>query len=72
MNKKYKRACTILNHIEHLLILASTVTGCIPISAFPSLIGIPVGIASSAVGIKICAITAVIKKYQSIMKENKK
>ena len=42
--------------------LVSTVTGCIPISAFSSLIGIPIEITNSAIGLKICAITAGIKK----------
>ena len=41
-------------------------------SSFASLVGIPVGIASSAVRIKICAITAIIKKYKSIISKNKK
>ena len=34
MNKKHKKVFTILNYIEHFLILASTVTECISISAF--------------------------------------
>ena len=42
---------------------------CVSISAFASLIGIPAGIASSAVGIKICTIAAIIKKYKSITKK---
>ena len=45
------------------------VTGCVSISAFASLVGIPVGIASSA--IKICAITVEIKKCKAIIKKNK-
>ena len=48
------------------------VTSCISISAFASLVAIPVGILSSAVRIKICAIIAVIKKYKSFIKEKKK
>ena len=48
------------------------VTGCVSISAFALLVAIPVGIASSAVGIKICAITAAIKKYKSIIMKKKK
>ena len=36
---------------------------------FTSLVGAPVGIASSAVGLKVCAIIAVIKKYKSIIKK---
>ena len=52
MSKKPKKVCTTLNYIEHFLILASTITGCVSISAFTSLIGIPVGILSSAIGLK--------------------
>ena len=61
-SKKPKRFCTTLNYIEHFLILASTITGCISISAFASLIGISVGIISSSIGLKICTIAAGIKK----------
>ena len=63
ISKKHKKVCTTVNYIEHFLILASTITGCISISAFTFLIGIPIGIASSAIGLKICVITAAIKKY---------
>ena len=62
MSKKYKKTCKYLNYGENLLILASTVTGCVSISAFASLVAIPAGITSSALGIKICPITAGIKK----------
>ena len=72
MNENYKKTCTYLNYVEHWLILVSTVTGCVSISPFPSLVAIPLGITSSALGIKICAITAVIKKYKSIIKKKKK
>ena len=48
------------------------VTGWISISAFASLVGIPIDITSSAVGIKICAITALIQKYKSIIKKKNK
>ena len=69
---KYKKTCKYLNYVEHLLILLSTVSGCISISAFASLVAILVGITSSAVGINICAITVGIKKYKSIIKKKKK
>ena len=49
MSKKHKKVCIVLNYIEHLLILVSTITGCLSISAFAYLVGIPVGITSSAV-----------------------
>ena len=52
--------------------LVSTVMGCVSTSAFVSLVAIPVGIASFATGLKICAITARIRKYKSIIKKKKK
>ena len=58
MNENYKKTCKYLNYLEQLLILVSTVTGCVSVSAFASLVAIPVGIMSSAVVIKIFAITA--------------
>ena len=72
MNRKHKKVYITLNCIEHFLILASTITGCISVSAFASLLGIPLGITSSAIGLKICAIVAGIKKYKSIIKKKKK
>ena len=72
MSEKYKKTCKYLNYVEHLLILASTVTGCVSISAFASLVCVPVGVMSYVVGMKICAITAGIKKYKSIIKKKKK
>ena len=58
LSKKHKKVCTTLNYIEHFLILASTITGCISVSAFASLIGILIGITSSAIGLKSFAIAA--------------
>ena len=53
MNKKHKKVCTTLNYIENFLILGSTITGCVSISSFASLVGILIGITSSAIGLKI-------------------
>ena len=72
LGKKHKRVCKILNYTKHLSILASTVTGHVFISAFASLIGISVGIASSVATIKICIINAKVKKHQSIIIRAKK
>ena len=54
---------TTLNHFVQFLIL---------VWAFASLVGIPIGITSSVIGLKICVITAGIKKYKSIIKKKKK
>ena len=72
MGNKHKKVCTTINYFEHSHFLASTITGCISIYVFASLIGIPKGITSSVMGLKICAITAGIKKYKSIIKKRKK
>ena len=72
MSKKNNNVCTTLHYIEHFLVLASTITGCVSISAFASLVGIPIGITSSAIGLKICAVAAGIQKYKSIIKKKKK
>ena len=61
-----------LNYVESLLILVSTVTGCVSISGFASLVPVTVVIMSSAVGIENCVITAGIKKYKSVIKKKNK
>ena len=76
MSKKHEKVFRVLNYIEHLLIAISTIAGCVSISAFASLVGIPIGITSSAIGLKIWVITTVIcviiKKYKSIIKKKRK
>ena len=61
-----------MNYIDLLLIAISAITGCVSISAFVALVGIPIGIASSTIGLKICVITAGIKTYKSIIKNKRK
>ena len=58
MSKRHKKFCKVLNYIEESLIIISTITGCVFISAFASLVGILVGITSSAIGVTVCVITA--------------
>ena len=72
MSRKHKRVCTTLTYIKHFLILAPKITGFISIFGFASLIGIPIGITSSARGSKICAVASGIKKSKSIIKKKKK
>ena len=72
MIEKHKKVCETLNYIEHFLILGSTITGCVSISVFASLVGIPIGITSSSIRLKIFPITAAIKKYKLIIKKKKK
>ena len=74
ISKRQKKVRTALNYIEHFLILVSTITitGFISFSTFTSLIGIYIGITSSAVGLEIYTIAAGIKKYKLIIKKKKK
>ena len=72
ISKKHKKVCTTLDYVEHFLIVGSAITRCVSISAFASLVGIPIGITRSAVGLKLCVTTAAIKKHKSIIKKQKK
>ena len=72
LHEKCKKTCNYLNYVEHLLLLVSTVVGWVLISAIASLVCFPIGITSSAVGMKICRITAGMKKHKSIIKKKKK
>ena len=64
LSKKHKNVYAIQNYIEYLLISAPAVTGCVSISAFTSLVGILLGIASSVIGKINFAIIAGIKSSQ--------
>ena len=66
MSKKHKKVSTTLNYTEYFLILSFAITGCVSMS----LVGIPIGITSTAIELKSFSIFAGIKK--SIIKEKKK
>ena len=68
MNRKHKR----FEQLFHFLVLVSAIAGCISVSAFASLLGVSIGITSSAIGLKTCAIDEGIKKYESIIHKKKK
>ena len=72
MSKNHKSVCRFLNYIDNSLIVISRITGCVSISAFVSLVGIPIGFTISTIGLKIFVITGGIKMYNSINKKNKK
>ena len=72
IGRKHTKVCTTLYYIELFLILVSTITGGISISAFASLLDIPVGNMSSAIGLKSCAITAGIKKNKTTIKKKER
>ena len=53
MSKKCKKIHMVLNHIENLVVLVSTITGCVLIYSFPSFIETDIGLAGFAVGLKM-------------------
>ena len=62
-SKKYNKTCQYLIYVERLIILVSTVTGCVCVR---------VGISNSAVGMKICTIAVGIKNFKSVIRKKKK
>ena len=63
MNEKHKKVCTAFNYFKHFLTFISAVSGWISIFAVATLFVVSLGIGSSAVGLRICAITAGIKRF---------
>ena len=59
--------CSVLNYFEHFLLFCL-----LSVTPFAALVGVPVVITSSALGIKISAITTGIKKYKLITKKKEK
>ena len=70
--QKAKEVCTTPDYIKHFHILAFAFTAFASVFAFAFLLDIPVGMVSSAVGLKICAIVAGIKKFKSKNKKKKR
>ena len=58
--------------LQILLVFVSAASGCVSVSEFALLFGVPESITSSAVGLTTYAITAGIQKYNSVIKKQKK
>ena len=63
LSKKHNKVYTGLNYINHLLILASLVTGCVSISDFSSLFHINININIIAISISRALIDSYIISY---------
>ena len=72
MSKKLKKICGVSNYIEDSLIAISAITGCVSVSAFASFFGIPIGITSSAIGLKVFVMSVGIKKQVDKEKKRKR
>ena len=76
MSRKQEKGLRNSKLYYSFIVLASVITGCISVSAIAYLLGIPIGVTSSPIGLKIWAIAAGIKykskRYKSIIKKKKK
>ena len=52
MKNKHKKVYRILTYIDHFLVSASSITGCVSVSALASVVVIPIGITSFMVGLE--------------------
>ena len=53
MSNKHKKVCRVLNYMDHSLIVMSTITRCVSISGWASLVGIPIRIGNSTIGFNL-------------------
>ena len=61
-----------MNYIKQFLVLASAVTGFISISTFAFLLGVPIKITSSAIGLKIFATAAGLKGISPLSRKRRR
>ena len=66
LNKKHQKMCRVLNYIENSHNLISTITVCVFISSFASLVRTLTRAPSSRIGLTICVIMSGIKKTYSV------
>ena len=71
MSNKNRKTCTTVTSTENFLTLVFTVTRCIFISFFSSLVDVSLGVFSSKTGVNICTINGRTKKYKSIIKKKR-
>ena len=69
--KKYEKLYIVSIYTEHLFIIISTITWYVTFSDFATLVGSAIRHTSSARGLKICLITAGIKKYDPWIQKRK-
>ena len=72
MIEKHKQVRKALNYFEHFFIFISAVSGCVSISEFASLVGVPVGITSSEIGLKIVQSLQELKGISQISRKKEK
>ena len=70
--KNINKTNKYLNYFENVLLLASTMTGCVLIYAFDSLVSAPIGITSSAVWNNIVHLLQDLKNIIQLQRKKEK
>ena len=65
MSKKHKRVYRTLNYLNNVLVFISSVSACVSIPAFSSLVGVLAVIARYAIPLKICALATGIFNFNT-------
>ena len=71
-HKKLNKYVTVFDYIEKILIVLSATSGGVSINSFTSIIGAPVGIASSSFTLIFSLATGIVKKLLNITRNKKK
>ena len=69
MSEKHKKNCRDLHYFEHFYVFVSAVSGCVSISAFASLVGVPIGVAINHD--EFVSVNNVSREYNEIKEEIK-
>ena len=72
MNKKHEKVQRTPNYFEYVLVSVSAVSCCVSTSIVASLVIVPVVIASFAIGLKICTMTAELKSISQSSRKRKR
>ena len=65
MSKKHKRVYRTLNYLNNVLVFISSVSACVSIPAFSSLVGVLAVIARYTIPLKICALATGIFNFNT-------
>ena len=72
LKKQSRNVRTTVSYIDYFIIIVSAVTGYISIAGFVSFLSIAIGIMSSAIELKICTISAGIKKLSQLLRKKRR
>ena len=63
MSKRLGKYIALFNYFAKSLIVLSSISGSISIASFATVMGMPIGIASTSLGLKLSLCTGLVKNY---------